>query len=103
MSAATLTFLGLGLVSYLFKSAGPLVMGGRRLPPALEQLAALVPAPLLAALVLTSTMVVSGRFVIDTRLAGLAVAAVALRLRANFIVVVLVAAGTTAAVRALTG
>lgn len=103
MSAATLTFLGLGLVSYLFKAAGPLIMGGRRLPPALERLAALVPAPLLAALVLTSTMVVSGRFVIDARLAGLAAAAVALRFRANFVIVVLVAAATTAGVRALTG
>lgn len=102
MSAATLTFLGLGLVSYLFKAAGPLIMGGHRLPPALEGLAALVPAPLLAALVLTSTVVVSGGFVIDARLAGLAAAAVALRFRANFVIVVLVAAATTAAVRALT-
>jgi branched-subunit amino acid transport protein len=103
MSAAVLTVLGLGLVSYLFKAAGPLLMGGRRLPPAVERLAILVPAPLLAALVLTSSMVVSGGFVIDARLAGLAGAALALRLRANFVIVVLVAAATTAVVRAVTG
>jgi branched-subunit amino acid transport protein len=103
VSAATLTFLGLGLVSYLFKAAGPLIIGDRRLPPTVERLATLVPAPLLAALVLTSTVVSAGGFVIDARLAGLAAAALALRFRANFVIVVLVAAGTTAAVRALTG
>lgn len=103
MSAATLTFLGLGLLSYLFKAAGPLVLGGRRLPPVVERLASLVPAPLLAALVLTSAVVDSGRFSFDARLAGLVAAAVALRFKANFIVVVVVAALATAAVRAVQG
>jgi branched-subunit amino acid transport protein len=103
MTAATLTFLGLGLLTYLLKATGPLLLGGRRLPATLERLASMVPAPLLAALVLTSAVVASGRFVFDARLAGLAAAAVALRLRANFVVVVAVAAAATAAVRAVSG
>jgi branched-subunit amino acid transport protein len=103
MSPATLTLLGLGLVSYALKAAGPLILGDRRLPPAVERLMALVPAPLLAALVLTSAFVDSGSFVVDARVAGLAAAAIALHLRANFFVVVVVAAATTAALRAVTG
>lgn len=103
MTAATLTFLGLGLVSYLFKAAGPLVLGGRRLPPVVERLASLVPAPLLAALVLTSAAVSSGTFRFDARLAGLLAAAIALRYRANFVVVVLAAASATAVVRSFWG
>jgi hypothetical protein len=51
--------------------------------------------------VLTSAAVSGPAFVVDARLLGLAAAAVALRLRANFVVVVLVAAGVTAAARAI--
>lgn len=101
MSAATWTFLGLGLLSYGLKAAGPLLLGGRPMPPALDRLAALIPGPLLAALVMTSAIVSSGRFVLDARLAGLAVAAVALWRGANFVVVVVVAALATALVRAM--
>ena len=101
MSRATWTFLGLGLVSYAFKSAGPLLFGGRRMPPAFERFATLIPAPLLAALVMTSAFVASGRFQVDARLAGLVAAAIALWRGADFIVVVVVAAAATALVRML--
>ena len=103
MSPATLTFLGLGLLSYAFKAAGPLLLGGRRMPRSLERLATLVPGPLLAALVIASSIVVDRSFVFDARLAGLAAAAIALRLRANFVVVVIVAAATTPVARAVLG
>lgn len=99
MSPATWTFLGLGLVSYAFKAAGPLLFGGRRMPPALERLAALIPGPLLAALVMTSAFVTAGRFQVDARIAGLVAASIALWRGANFVVVVLVAAAATALVR----
>ncbi len=99
MSRATWTFLGLGVLSYAFKAAGPLLFGGRRLPPAVERLAALIPGPLLAALVMTSAFVTAGRFQADARIAGLVAASIALWRGASFIVVVLVAAATTALVR----
>ncbi|MGI9603836.1 MAG: AzlD domain-containing protein, partial [Acidimicrobiales bacterium] len=103
MSETLVVMLALAGGTYVFKAAGPVVLGGReRLPVWLERLALLLPAPLLAALVATSTLVDDRQLVIDTRLAGLAAAALALWWRANFIVVVVAAAGTTAVVRLLT-
>lgn len=101
MSAAVTTVVVLGAVTYGLKAAGPLMLGGRRsVPPSVERLALLLPAPLLAALVATSTVVADGRWVLDARLAGLAAAAVGLWRRLPFVVVVALAALTTAAVRA---
>jgi uncharacterized membrane protein len=101
VSAAVVTLVGLGIASYLLKSAGPLLLGGRSLPPVVERTAALLPGPLLAALVLTSAVVDGNSFRFDERIGGLVAAAVALRFRMNFVVVVLVAAGTTALLRTL--
>lgn len=103
MSPTNLTLLALGLGTYLLKAAGPLVLGGRRLPPALERLADLAPAGLLAALVTVSTFAEGTRWALDARAAGLVAAAVALRLRSGFVVVVIVAAAATALARALAG
>ena len=93
------TILALAAISYGLKAAGPLVLGGRQMPPALARLAELVPGPLLAALVLTSAVVDGAGFRFDARLVGLAAAAVALRLRAGFVFVVIVAAMVTALAR----
>ena len=59
-----------------------------------------VPAALLAALVMVQTFSTGDRLTVDARVAGLAVAAVALVLRAPFLVVVVLAAATAAALRA---
>ncbi|MGI8695507.1 MAG: AzlD domain-containing protein [Mycobacteriales bacterium] len=61
----------------------------------------LLPAALLAALVVVQTVTTADRLVVDARLVGLGAAAVALLLRAPFIVVVAVAASAAAGVRAL--
>lgn len=104
VNPATITFLGLGLITYALKSLGPLFLGGeRRLPAALERLAELVPAPLLAALVLVSSVAEGSGFVFDARVGGLVAAGLALRLRANFLVTVLVAAAVTAGLRWIGG
>lgn len=102
MSPAAVTIMLLASGTYLLKAAGPVLLGGdRRLPPHLERLTLLLPAPLLAALVAGSTFVADRAWAIDARAAGLAVAAVALWLRLPFVAVVLVAAAATAATRAL--
>ncbi len=63
---------------------------------------ALMPAALLAALVAVQGVIGSGgRLVIDSRLGALAVAAVALRFKAPFFVVVVLGALTAAALRAI--
>jgi branched-subunit amino acid transport protein len=89
----------LGLGTFALKATGPVVAGGRRLPAALESTATLLPAALLAALLVTQTIGGSGVLVLDARVAGLAAAALALRLRAPFVVVVLTASVVTALVR----
>ena len=102
MIVATLLLLATG--TYALKAAGPLVLGGdRELPRWLGRLSVLAPAPLLAALVVSSAFVDDRAWVFDARLVGLAVAGVALWRRLPFVIVVLLAAGATAAARALLG
>lgn len=104
MSPATLTLALLAAGTYLLKAAGPMLLGGdRQLPPVVERLAGLLPASLLAALVVSSTFVADRSWVLDARLAGLAVAAVALWRRLPFVVVVVLAAAATALTRAVAG
>lgn len=101
MSPTILVLLGLSAGTYALKAAGPLVLGGRSLPPVLDRVAVHLPAALLAALVVVSTVADGRDLVLDARIVGVAVAGVALRLRAPFAVVVLAAVAATALVRAL--
>jgi branched-subunit amino acid transport protein len=101
VSDATVVLLGLALGTYALKAVGPLLFGGRRLPPALGRLIELLPAAMLAALVVVTTFADGQSLVLDARAAGLAAAAAALTLRAPFVVVVIAAAAAAALVRAL--
>ncbi len=69
--------------------------------PLVAHLAAMVTAGLLAALVVVQTVADGPRLVVDARVAAVAVAALALLLRAPFIVVVALGAVVAAGVRAL--
>ena len=104
MNAVTwITVAGLAVATALIKASGPLAFGGRELPGPLARVIPLLPAALLAALVVTETLGGPDRsLLIDARAAGLAAAAVALRRGASIVVVVLVAAAVTALVRAVT-
>lgn len=66
--------------------------------PKIAQTNLLIPITLLSALVAVQTFADKSRLVLDHRAAGLAVAAIALRLRAPFPIVVILAAATSAAV-----
>jgi hypothetical protein len=66
-----------------------------------QRVATLLPVALLAALVGLQTFTTGRELVLDARIAGLAAALVAVRLRAPFLVVVACAAATTALVRAV--
>ena len=68
--------------------------------PVIRRIAGDLPVALLAALVAVQTFAKGSTLTIDARLAGLAVAIVALMLRAPFLVVVLSAAVTAALLRA---
>jgi branched-subunit amino acid transport protein len=101
MSPTISVLIGLSLGTYLLKAAGPLLLGGRRLPPMVETLSARIPAALLAALVVVSAVSDGNDIVLDARIVGIGAAALALKLRAPFVVVVVVAVATTALLRAL--
>lgn len=90
----------LAVIAYAFKVVGLVVVGGRSLPSVVERCLALVPAALISALVVNDTLSASGALVIDARLVGVVVAALAAWRRAPFVVVVVAAAAVTAVVRA---
>lgn len=93
--------LALAAAAYALKACGPLLAGDRELRPDVAQVLELVAVPLLAALVVVQTLDDGGRVVADARLPALAVAGVLVWRRAPFLVVVLAAAATAAALRAV--
>ncbi|MGW2964244.1 AzlD domain-containing protein [Streptomyces sp. NPDC001220] len=88
---------------YAVKLAGLLVPAGVLERPVVRRLAALLPVALLAALTAQQTFAEGHTLVLDARAAGLGAAAVALVLRAPFLVVVGAAVLVTAGVRAIAG
>lgn len=92
----------------LFTAAGCFVLkvAGTLLPRRLlrdarvRSMSVLTPVALIAAITALQTVSTGQRLVVDARLAGLAVAAVAVWRKAPFVVVVLSAAVTAAAIRA---
>jgi hypothetical protein len=69
----------------------------------IQRVATLLPVALLAALIATSTLSTGHRLTLDARVAGLAVAAIAVRRRAPFLVVVALATLATALARLASG
>lgn len=86
--------------TYAMKAAGPLLLGGRTVPPVVQRISTLLAATLLAALVAISTFTVGDSLNLDAPLiAGVASGAIAVRLRAPFAVVVVVAAAVAGLLR----
>ncbi|UCA52549.1 AzlD domain-containing protein [Streptomyces sp. WA6-1-16] len=86
---------------YLAKLLGLLVPAGVLERPLVQPMAALLPVALLAALTAQQTFGDGQQLVLDARAAGLGAAALALVLRAPFLVVVGAGVLVTAGVRAL--
>ncbi|MGB3186422.1 MAG: AzlD domain-containing protein [Ornithinimicrobium sp.] len=94
--ACALAF-GLKLSGYLLPESALAAPWAQRVIP-------LLPVALLSALIVTQAFLdETGRITLDARAAGLAVAIVALLARAPFLVVLVLAAATAAAVRAWVG
>jgi uncharacterized membrane protein len=102
VSASWTAVLLLAVGSYLLKLAGWLVPPRAFEHERVRRAAVLLPVALLAALVVVQAFPDGRSLGIDARAAGLAAGAVALALRAPFLVLVVVAAGTAALTRALT-
>ena len=105
MSDATLwaVVLAGSLGCYLLKLAGLSVPEAWVQDPRVTRVVEFVPAALLAALVAVQAGTSDGALVLDGRLVGLAVAALALALRAPFVVVLVLAGGAGALVHVLGG
>ena len=100
MTTLWVTIFAVALASAAIKAAGPVLVGGQELPPRAVSVIALLAPALLAALVVTETFGEDRHLMLDERAAGVAVAAVALALRAPILLAVALAAATTALVRA---
>ena len=101
MTTLWLTLLAVALANAAIKASGPVLVGGRELPPRAGVVISLLAPALLAALVVTETFGEDGTLVFDEKAIGVGVAAVALLLRAPVLVAVFLAALTAALVRAL--
>ncbi|HSP30307.1 MAG TPA: AzlD domain-containing protein [Ilumatobacteraceae bacterium] len=99
MSDATIVLVVMTVGTFVLKSAGPLVLGDRSLPVRLQYVVDLLPAALLAALAVVSTVGNGREIVIDARLVGLVVAGFALWRRWPFVVVIVLASAATALTR----
>jgi branched-subunit amino acid transport protein len=99
MSAVWLAVIVVGAATILLKATGPVLLGGRELPPHLNALVVLLAPAVLAALVVTQIVGGDRELVFDARLVGLGGACIAIGLRAPLLVVVVVAAAATALAR----
>ena len=96
-----ITLLVASVACYAIKLAG-LSLPQRFLEgPRVQRIIPLLPVALLAALVATQTFAAGRHLVLDVRVASLAVAGIAVLLRAPFLVVVAIGAATAALLRLL--
>ena len=95
--------LWLSAGAYLFKVLGLVVLGGRQLPAVVNRCLALIPAALLAALIMKDTLTAGQEIVIDARLVGVSVAAAATVRRLPLTAVLVLGVGSTAFVRGVAG
>ena len=94
------TVIAVGAGTVLLKAVGPVFLGGRPLPPRIAGVVELLAPVLLSALVLTQAVGGDRQLVFDARLLGLGAAAIAVKLRAPLLLVVVLAAGVAALARA---
>ena len=101
MTQAWLVVVMVGIATIVIKSIGPILLGGRELPPRIAALIGLLAPALLAALVAINTFGSGRSLVLDARVLGVAAAAVAIWRRAPVLLVVVIAAAVTAVARAI--
>jgi branched-subunit amino acid transport protein len=102
MSYFWVSLIGGSVVVFALRYAGHLVPEKYLAHPRVMRINNLIPVALMSALVAIETFTKQGALVLDQRVAGLAVAVVALLLKAPFAVVVVSAAAASAAVFRLT-
>lgn len=94
--------LALAVTAYGFKVLGLVLVGDRQLPAVLDRCLALIPAALIAALVVKDTFSIGQHLQLDARAAGVGAAVIAAWRKAPLIAVIVIGAAVTAAIRAAT-
>jgi branched-subunit amino acid transport protein len=95
------TVVLVGAATVAIKGAGPVLLGGRPLPPRAARVIGLLAPAVLAALVAINTFADEGTLVLDERALGVGAAVVAIALKAPPLIVVVAAAVVTAVARGL--
>ncbi|MFZ9719873.1 MAG: AzlD domain-containing protein [Candidatus Nanopelagicaceae bacterium] len=98
MSELWIATLGASVICYLLKLLGYSLPQSTLNNPRVQRINTFIPIVLLSALVSVQTLTFNSEVVIDHRLAGVAVAALALKLRVSFPLMMLAAALTSALV-----
>lgn len=101
MTAVWTAIVLTAVANFILKAAGPVALGGRRLGSRATKLIALLPAALLAALIVTQTFADERSLTLDARAGGVAVAIVVIACRGGMLTVLGLATVTTAALRAI--
>lgn len=93
--------LGCAALTVLIKAIGPVMLGGRDLPPWFNRVVMLLAPSLLCALVVTSVLASGRSWSVGADTVGVAVAAVMLWRRHSLVLCVVVAVLITAGIRAI--
>ncbi len=101
MSTIVAIIGGCALVTFAIKAVGPVALGGRELPSWFSSVVVLLAPALLAALVVTQALADGDRLEVGEETAGVLAGGLVVWRTDSIIACVLVAAGVTAALRAL--
>ena len=93
--------LGLAALTALIKASGPVLLGGRELPPWFSRVVVLMAPTLLSALVVTSVFAAGRSWSVGAHTVGVAVAALMLWRQCSLVLCVVVAVLVTAGLRAV--
>ncbi|HQY13262.1 MAG TPA: AzlD domain-containing protein [Ilumatobacteraceae bacterium] len=91
----------LGVTAFAFKVLGLVLVGDREMPPVLDRCLALIPAALIAAIVVKDTFSIGQHLQLDARAVGVGAAAIAAWRKLPLVAVIVIGAATTAALRAV--
>lgn len=100
-TSTTVLIIALTAGTVLFKTLGPLLAGGRQPPPTIVSVIELLTPALLSALIVAGTFTSGRTVLLDARVIGLGVGALALWFRLPLVVALVLAALATAVVRLL--
>lgn len=98
MTSLWIATIGASFLCYLLKFLGYSIPETRLADPRIQRINELIPVVLLSALVATQTLTSESQVQIDHRAAGVMMAAVALKMRLSFPLMMLIAALTSATI-----